>query len=39
VLTHELCFAALLSEKTGAAVKLPLGEADQRSIHKLLAEG
>ena len=38
VLTHELCFAALLSERTGATVRLPLGEADQRSIHKLLAE-
>ena len=38
VLTHELCFAAMLSEKTGATVKLPLGEADQRAIHKLQAE-
>jgi predicted dehydrogenase len=38
VLTHELCFAALLSERTGVAVRLPLGEADQRAIHKLLAE-
>jgi len=38
ILTHEFCFAALLSERTGATVKLPLGEADQRSIHILLAE-
>lgn len=38
VLTHEFCFAALLSERTGAPVKLPLSAEDQRGIHKLLAE-
>ena len=36
VLTHEFCFAALLSEQTGAPVRLPLGEADQRAVHALL---
>ncbi len=38
MLTHEFCFAALLSERTGAPIKLPLGEADQRAIHQLLAQ-
>lgn len=38
VLTHEFCFAALLSERTGAPVKLPLSAEEQRRIHELLAE-
>jgi predicted dehydrogenase len=38
VLTHELCFAALLSEKTGRPVPLPLEASDQQAIHALLAE-
>ncbi len=38
VLTHEFCFAAFLSERTGAPVKLPLSAEEQRRIHTLLAE-
>jgi predicted dehydrogenase len=37
VLTHELCFGAMLSEATGRPVSLPLGRADQEAIHALLA--
>lgn len=37
VLTHEVCFAAILSEKTGQPVGLPLTPQNQRAIHDLLA--
>jgi predicted dehydrogenase len=37
VLTHELCFGAMLSEKTGLPVALPLSPRDQQAIHGLLA--
>ncbi len=36
VLTHEVCFAALLSERSGQPVALPLGQAEQVAIHELL---
>jgi UDP-N-acetyl-2-amino-2-deoxyglucuronate dehydrogenase len=36
VLTHEVCFAALLSERTGRPVPLPLGAADRRAVAALL---
>jgi predicted dehydrogenase len=37
VLTHELCFAAMVSEQTGQPVRLPLAERDQQAIHSLLS--
>ena len=37
VLTHELCFGAMLSEKVGQPVALPLSPRDQQAIHGLLA--
>ncbi len=36
VLTHEVCFAALLSERTGRPVPLPLSREDQRAVSDLL---
>jgi predicted dehydrogenase len=37
VLTHELCFGAMLSEQTGQPVALPLSPGDQEAIRGLLA--
>jgi len=37
VLTHEVCFAALLSERTGRPVPLPLNFEDRRAVTDLLA--
>ncbi len=37
VLTHEVCFAALLSEQTGRPVPLPLDPEARRAIGELLA--
>jgi predicted dehydrogenase len=38
ILTHEVCFAALLSEQNGRPIPLPLGPDDQRAISTLLAD-
>lgn len=38
VRTHELCFGAMLSERTGHPVTLPLSEQDQQRIHQLQKE-
>jgi predicted dehydrogenase len=37
VLTHEVCFAAYLSEQTGRPVPLPLSPDDQREFAQLLS--
>jgi predicted dehydrogenase len=36
VLTHEVCFGAFLSEKTGRSITLPLSSEDRRAIAQLL---
>lgn len=38
VKVHEVCFAALLSERTGHAVALPLKKEDQKAIHDLVLD-